>query len=115
LAPKVPSLKVIISMDELEDESPIPIGGTTSGKVLKAWAKDKGLVLLSFSEVENLGKQNPRKHNPPSPNDLACICYTSGTTGVPKGAMLTHGNFIGAAAAGCQLFKTYQDDVRCFI
>jgi len=28
----------------------------------------------------------------PSSGDLAVLCYTSGTTGVPKGAMCTHGN-----------------------
>ena len=114
LASKVPGLKVIISMDELEDESPVPFGSTTSGKILKAWAEDKGLVLLSFSEVEKLGKQNPRKHNPPSQSDLACICYTSGTTGVPKGAMLTHTNFIAASSASAQIFVGSQDDV-CFL
>ena len=113
LAPKVRNLKVIISMDELDDDTPIPFGGTTSGKVLRAWAEDMGLVLLSFSEVEELGKQNPRKHNPPSPNDLACICYTSGTTGIPKGAMLTHANFIAASSATNQLFDGSPDDVCC--
>jgi long-chain acyl-CoA synthetase len=114
LAPKVPNLKVIISMDELDDDSPVPFGGTTTGKVLKAWAEDKGIVLLSFSEVEKLGKQYPRKHNPPSPKDLASICYTSGTTGVPKGVMLTHRNFIAAISSAVHLWEGNQDDVCYF-
>jgi len=34
-----------------------------------------------------------------SPEDLATICYTSGTTGLPKGVMLTHGNILSELAA----------------
>ncbi|GMH58817.1 hypothetical protein TL16_g02692 [Triparma laevis f. inornata] len=37
--------------------------------------------------------------NPPSPNDLATICYTSGTTGNPKGVLLSHANFVAVASA----------------
>ena len=31
------------------------------------------------------------------PDDVAMICYTSGTTGNPKGAMLTHANVVATA------------------
>jgi malonyl-CoA/methylmalonyl-CoA synthetase len=34
---------------------------------------------------------------PRAPDDLACILYTSGTTGRSKGAMLTHGNMVSNA------------------
>jgi len=37
------------------------------------------------------------------PEDLATLMYTSGTTGKPKGAMLTHGNLLANAAMAAEL------------
>ncbi len=37
--------------------------------------------------------------HPSNPNDLAWLFYTSGTTGRPKGVMLTHGNLAAMTAA----------------
>ncbi len=38
------------------------------------------------------------------PDDLATLVYTSGTTGVPKGVMLTHSAFVDMAHSALQVF-----------
>ncbi|XP_067106483.1 long-chain-fatty-acid--CoA ligase 1a isoform X1 [Osmerus mordax] len=58
-----------------------------------------GISILSLAEFEVIGKANHQKPIPPKPEDLGLICYTSGTTGNPKGAMLTHRNVISNCAA----------------
>ncbi len=44
-------------------------------------------------------------------DDLCQIQYTSGTTGKPKGAMLTHGNWIAAMDAERDLLRLTPDDI----
>jgi long-chain acyl-CoA synthetase len=45
------------------------------------------------------------------PQALATIVYTSGTTGKPKGVMLTHANILSNAHAAVTVLDVYQEDV----
>ncbi|KAM9818701.1 long-chain-fatty-acid--CoA ligase 1a isoform 2-T5 [Syngnathus typhle] len=58
-----------------------------------------GVEVMSLKDFEDLGKTYHHDPVPPKPEDLALICFTSGTTGNPKGAILTHGNIIANTAA----------------
>ncbi|KAL3144719.1 hypothetical protein ABBQ38_001843 [Trebouxia sp. C0009 RCD-2024] len=57
-----------------------------------------GCPVLSYAEVADKGRQNLTgfEANPVhiSGSDLATLVYTSGTTGNPKGVMLTHSNLL---------------------
>ncbi|NXG57046.1 ACSL1 ligase, partial [Hemiprocne comata] len=61
--------------------------------------KKCGVEVFSMRELEELGRAHRQKPMPPKPEDLAVICFTSGTTGNPKGAMITHQNIVSNASA----------------
>ncbi|XP_035443727.1 long-chain-fatty-acid--CoA ligase 5 isoform X1 [Spodoptera frugiperda] len=59
-------------------------------------ARSRGVEILKFSDVEIQGAQKDHPCLPPKPESLCTICYTSGTTGMPKGVMLTHENVVAS-------------------
>ncbi|KAG0307043.1 hypothetical protein BGZ98_001190 [Dissophora globulifera] len=109
-AEKLPTLKAIVSMDSLHDTVPVP-GATSAAQVLRAWGAEKGIKVYDFDEIESLGAEFPRKHLPPHEDEVASLCYTSGTTGQPKGAMLTHKNFIATIGTNREGMNLTKDDV----
>ena len=49
---------------------------------------------VKFNDVLNKGRGQPIKEANPASSDVAVLQYTGGTTGVAKGAMLTHRNLV---------------------
>ena len=64
--------------------------------VEKLQAAHPHLTILSFEELRKLGEDNPVDPVPPTPEDLCCIMYTSGSTGPPKGVPLKHKAVVAA-------------------
>jgi long-chain acyl-CoA synthetase len=62
-------------------------------------AEKAGLKLHYFWDVVERGSKMTASFNEPEPDSVYMFCYTSGTTGDPKAAMLTHRNFISATTA----------------
>ncbi|KAG5061837.1 hypothetical protein JHK85_003020 [Glycine max] len=75
----------------------------------KAKATAIGIKPYSWHDFLHLGKENPKSTFPPQAHDICTIMYTSGTSGDPKGVVLTNEN-VTALVRGMDLFMEQFED-----
>jgi long-chain acyl-CoA synthetase len=95
---RLPNLKFLVVLDPLEpaqNERP----ELSKQALLDKMAADVGLKIYSLDTVEKLGATLGKPNNPPRPSDPVTINYTSGTTGPPKGVLLTHAMCVAATSS----------------
>merc|ERR1712227_76376 len=95
---KCPSVKHVII---IPNHKPVPTPTEPVGDV----------KFHKFEDIVTLGSSSSIHPMPPGPSDSAIIMYTSGSTGVPKGVILTHGNLIATSTSIMFLSPFYEDDV----
>lgn len=84
-----PSIQNVIVNDETKADE----------KALSDLSRDyPNVQVRSFSDLKQLGEENPTNHIEPDPDDIACIMYTSGSSGAPKGVTIKHKAVVAAIA-----------------
>ena len=94
-----PNLSVFITLEEATDES----GVFTLADVVKV------------GETAILGESYEARRDGVTPDDLMSLVYTSGTTGSPKGAMLTHENMAAALDGANAKFPQFTPPYDVFL
>jgi len=68
-------------------------------------ASDFPVKLLNFEQILELGKTHPLQPIQRHRQSLATLMYTSGTSGQPKGVMLSHGNLLSQIAGALSVVQ----------
>jgi acyl-CoA synthetase (AMP-forming)/AMP-acid ligase II len=96
---------VVEALEEAKSVKTIIYFGELSAEQKSKITRLQDYKVYSFDEVLNLVPEKVPCSDPPTPEDVAIIMYTSGTTGNPKGVEATHRNFISLVSAVNAFFR----------
>ena len=85
------------------------------GEIEEFKKENPDITVITYEELRKMGEENPVDPVAVNPSDLYCIMYTSGSTGLPKGACITHESLV-AGGKFCYtptLFFRYENLPNC--
>ncbi|KAL6727718.1 hypothetical protein Aduo_009571 [Ancylostoma duodenale] len=96
----MPTLKTVVMVDKND----------VTADVIEEM-KSSGITLISLSDVIEMGAKNPQPQHLPNKDDTYIICYTSGTTGTPKGVIITHRNILANISGWAYMIDKLEPEI----